>query len=627
MFANVKHIYFGMNKLYLVIIFIFLFAFSAARAQDAVPTPTPPPTVPVPEAKPSPEKSPAAELPPVKDKQNVAPENLKGVPQIAPNYESNDRSLPDLGRVGVDMLAQKPLTLPEAIALALENNKDIVIARDTVRISEFDLQTASGVYEPRLFAQSFYEHSTVPAASFFAGGANGKTTSSNFANNIQLQGSEQRYGGTYQVQFNNSRISSSNLFNSLNPQFTSNLLFQYTQPLLRGRRFDQNRRTIEIAKRNLSLTDAQFRQRSIEIIATVQRAYWDLTFNLRNLQVQRDSVRDAKEQLAHNRRLVEEGQLAPIDIVAAQTQVANFEQNVYTALDDVNRAENSLKNLIAASKNDALWTTSLVPVDPIDLDAPPTSLPEALEAALKNRPEIDSNEAQREINAIDQRFFREQLKPQVDLVATYNLAGLAGSPNNAINPFSGSNSALQANFNELARRTGQADLVVPIAPPQTISSNLTGGVFSSITDVFANRYPTFRVGVQVNLPFKSRIARAQFGRSQVESERIGAQREQIEQNIQVDVRNALQSVRTSEARLRTAAITRENTEKQYASEQRKLDAGQSNIYQVLDRQTALTAARSTELRAQTELNKAIAELERATGNSLKANNVEVSFRR
>jgi len=93
------------------------------------------------------------------------------------------------------------------------------------------------------------------------------------------------------------------------------------------------------------------------------------------------------------------------------------------------------------------------------------------------------------------------------------------------------------------------------------------------------------------------------------------------------VRNALQAIRTSEARLRSAAISRENSEKQYASEQRKLDAGQSDVYKVLERQTALTTARSNELRAQTELNKSIAELQRATGNSLKANNVEARLRK
>ena len=146
-------------------------------------------------------------------------------------------------------------------------------------------------------------------------------------------------------------------------------------------------------------------------------------------------------------------------------------------------------------------------------------------------------------------------------------------------------------------------------------------------NLFANRFPTFRVGLQFNLPlFGDKTSRAQFGRSLVEGDRLKTQREQLEQNIQVDVRNALQAVRTAEARLRAAAISRENSVKQYESEQRKLDNGQSDVYRVLDRQTAVTVARSNELRAQTELNKAIADLQRATGNSLKANNVEARLR-
>ena len=605
-----------MIQKYLYILILVVLSVGATRAQDATPSPTPTPI----------------ETPTVDDAQKVEPENLNGVPNIAPQFESNDKTLPELGRVGVDMMQQKPLSLREAITLALENNKDIEVTRQNVRISEFDLTAAGGVYQPRFLGQTFYERSTVPTASFFGGGANGEITQSGLTSNVQVQGSEPRFGGSYQVQFNNSRVNSTNLFNTLNPSFTSNLTFQYTQPIFRGRRFDQNRRQIEIAKRNLSLTDTQFRQRSIEIIVNVQRAYWDLTFNLRNLQVQRDGVKDAKEQLEHNRRLVEEGQLAPSDIIASETQVANFEQNVYAALDDVNRAENNLKNLIAESKNDSLWSFSIVPTDTVDLDAPVTTLPEALDAALANRPELEINETQRDINQIDQRFFREQTKPQVDLVATYTLAGLAGTPNDAINPFN-SNDTTRQKINEVIDRLNQTNqtppLITPIppTPAQTVSPNLTGGNFSSISDIFANRYPTYRVGVQINLPFASRTAKAQLGRSLVEGERLTTQREQIEQTIQVDVRNALQSIRTAEARLRSAAISRENSERQYASEQRKLDAGQSDVYKVLERQTALTTARSNELRAQTELNKSIAELQRATGNSLKANNVEARLRK
>jgi HAE1 family hydrophobic/amphiphilic exporter-1 len=362
---------------------------SFASAQDATPTPTATPTPP-----------PAT----VPDKQNVKPEDLKGVPSIAPNYQSEDRSLPDLGRVGVDMTEQKPLTVREAIAMALENNKDIEVTRQNVKIAEFDLKAARGAYEPRFSGQSYYEKTKAPVFSFFAGGPNFSLDQSNIVGNAGITGLIKPTGGSFSVQANNTRNTTNNIFTSVNPTYTSNLTFAFTQPLLRGRAFDQNRRTIEVAKKNLSLTDEQFRQRTIEIITNVQRAYWDLTFALRNLQVQRDGVRDAKQQLEHNKRLVEEGQLAPIDIVAAETQVANFEQAVYDALNNVTVAENTLKNLVSPDRNNPIWTESVLPTDPVDADIPVTTLNDALTAALQNRPELEVNQTQKEINSIDQKY-------------------------------------------------------------------------------------------------------------------------------------------------------------------------------------------------------------------------------
>ena len=608
------------RHLYLFILILSLLSFVEVKAQDA---PTPTPTVsPAPSPTVTVSPTPTATLPEVKDSQNVQPENLNGVPQIAPGYRSDDKSLPELGRVGVDMMQQKPLTLREAITMALENNKDIEVTRENVRIAEFDLQSARGVYEPRFTGQTYYERATTPNISFFTPQIT-KTTNSSIVGNAGFQAFVPKFGTILNATVNNQRLASDNPVSIISPQYNTNFTFSVTQPILRGRSFDQNRRTIEIAKRNLSLTDTQFRQRSIETIANVQRAYWDLTYALRNLQVQRDTVKDAKDQLEHNRRLVEEGQLAPIDIVAAETQVANFEQAVYEALNTVAQAENNLKNLIAQNKNDTLWSASVVPVDPVDLDAPTTTLPEALSAALQNRPELDINQTQKDINEIDRRFYREQTKPQVDLVASYTSAGVGGSLNpNFTNPLIRPCVQGAPDY-----QTCLAQQQVAAANQQTLLQNV-GGSGTTFTDILVNRYPTVRVGVQFNLPLDgNKTAKAQLGRSLVEGERLQTQREQLEQNIQVDVRNALQAVRTAEARLRSAAISRDNSQRQYESEQRKLDAGQSDIYKVLERQTALATAKSNELRAQTELNKAIADLQRATGNSLKANNVEARLRK
>jgi HAE1 family hydrophobic/amphiphilic exporter-1 len=560
---------------------------------------------------PSPVQSPT---PFVADPKGVLPENLLGVPPIAPSYNSNDRSLPDLARVGVDAASQRPMSLAETIALALENNRDIEVTRKTNAMAEFDLKAARGYYEPRFSGQAYYDRSTVPNVSIFS--TNQTTTQGTILGNAGLTGYVPRFGTVLTGSFNNQRATTDNPISLLSPQFNSSLGFSFTQPLFRGRSIDQPRRQIEIAKRNIDITDTQFKQRSIESVAAVEKAYWDLTYALRNLQVQRDGVKDAKAQLEHNRRLVDEGQLAPIDIVASETQVANYEQAVYDALNTVNISENLLKTLISPNRNAPLWNEAIVPVDSVEVAVPTTTLDDAMNLALNNRAEMEINKFQKDINAVDQRFYKNQSKPQIDLIGSYNSAGIGGSQNpNFRSPFDAPcEDGPAGDACRIAQQQRQAQLATLF---QSIGSSGT-----AYSDIFANRYPTYRLGLQFNLPlFGDRTSRANLGKARVEGEKLDVQRELLEQTIQAEVRNAIQSVRTNEARLRTASLARENTLKQYESEQRKLDNGQSDIYRVLERQTALTAARSNELRARTDLNKAIAELQRATGNTLTANNV------
>lgn len=558
-----------------------------------------------------------------------APQILPGVPAVAPDYKAPQRPLPEMSRVGVDLSEQRPLSLREALEMALNNNKDIEVARSNVKIAEFDLQGARGVYDPRLTSLSYYERSVTPSASVLSGGPGGAVTQSDFTGTFRFEGLVPKYGGGYRVDFSSIRLTTDNQFTALNPQYPTALTLSYTQPLWRGFSFDINRRQIEVAKKNLSLTDAQFRQRTIETITLVQRAYWDLVYALRNLQIQRDAVQDARTQLEHNKRLVTEGVLAPIDVVAADAQVSGYEQSVYSALEDVSRAENNLKNLIAENRNAPFWNLSLVPTDAVDIVPPAISLEDAMQAAIDNRPELKQSDAVAEINKIDQRYYREQTKPQVDLVGSYGAVGLAGSVSNtgSSNPLTASSEATRRKINEIIAAlptSGITPLPAPVAA--TVPGQLIGGEGQSLLNLGANRYNNFRVGVQLNLPIRNRTAEAQLGRSLVEGERIHTQREQLEQLIQVDVRNALQIVRTAESRLRAAAAARNASEQQYESEQRRFDAGQSTLFLVLERQTALTTARGNELRAQTDLNKAIADLQRATGNALQANDVVVRVR-
>ncbi|MCA1625556.1 MAG: TolC family protein [Acidobacteria bacterium] len=556
----------------------------------------------------------------------VAPAQLPDdPPPIAPNFEAPLRPLPSVERVGVNVADQLPLSLQDAITLALQNNNDIDSSRIDVQIAEFNLRGARGVYDPVIATESYYERRTTPVASTIGGGANGSVTQSDFNNGFGASGFSPYAGGSYNVDFSASRLNTTNQNATLNPQYPSALTLSYMQPLWRGLRFDNNRRTIEIAKKNLSLTDAQFRQRTIEVIAQVEQAYWDLAFSLRNLQVQIDAVKQARLQLESNQRMVSKGALAPIEIVAANTQITTFEQNVYTAQESVTRAENNLKTLMLPDRAAEIWSRALVPVSPVELEIPRVPLEQAVGSALVNRQEIAQLKSNDEINKINERYFRDQTKPQIDLVASYTGSGLAGSPTVRTSTSNNTNTALINRVNELSAVNNLPPLQITTSTnTNTVPPNLVGGYFQSLSNLVTADYPTYRVGVRVSLPIGNRTAKANLGRTLAEGTRIKNQQAQTEQIIEAEVRNTTQSLRSAEARLASAAASRASAEQLSESEQRQFRAGTSTVFLVLQRQNELVAARGRELQAQTDLNKAISEFQRATGTTLSANSVEIS---
>ena len=542
-------------------------------------------------------------------------------PPVAPDFQAPIRPLPSAERVGVDVSDQLPLSLQDAITLALQNNNDIDSAKIGVRIAEFELRAAQGVYDPVITSENYYERRTTPTASTIGGATgSGSVTQSSFVNGFNFTGFSPRAGGLYQADYSGSRTTTNSQNATLNPQFPTLLTLSYTQPLWRGLRFDNNRRTIEIAKKNLSLTDAQFRQRAVETIAQVESAYWDLIFSLRNLQVQIDAVKQARTQLESNQRLVAKGALAPIDIIAANTQITTFEQNVYTAQESVTQAENTLKTLMLPDRSDAIWKRALVPVSSVDVEVPHVSLETALSDALANRQELAQLKSNAEINKINERYYRDLTKPQIDLVGTYTANGLAGTA--VPRTTNTTTSALTARVNELSALNGLP--VLPVTTASTVPPNLVGGYFNSLSNLITADYPTFRVGVNISLPLRNRTAKANLGRTLVEADQIKNQQAQQEQTIESDVRNALQALRSSEARLQAALATRQSAEQLYESETRLFRAGTSTVFLVQQRQITLVTARGNELQAQTLLNKAVSAFQRATGTTLSANSVEIT---
>jgi HAE1 family hydrophobic/amphiphilic exporter-1 len=582
-----------------------------------------------PKPKPTPVKKPAQATspdpipsPPITADDEIDPAVLPAEPPpVAPNFEAPPRPLPSAERIGIDNTNQLSLTLKEAIERSLRNSNDIEATRNDVKIAEFNLQAAEGVFDPQLFTGSFFESATTPTASIIGGATNGAVTRKRFFGTAGVSGLSPFAGGSYSADYTSSRLRTSNNNSTLNPQYPTALTFSYTQPLFRGRKFDNNRRQIEIAKKNLTLSDSQFRLQTIEVIAQVEQAYWDLVYALRNLRVQIDAVKQARQQLESNKRLVSKGALAPIDIVAANSQITIIEQSIFQAQETVTRAENNLKTLILPNRKVSEWSRPITPVSKITIDIPRIGLETATAEALKNRPEIAQLETNLALNRIDERYYRDQSKPQIDLVGTYTAQGLAGTSIPRIT--GGTTSDLTNRVNDLSVLAGLDPLP---ATPVTISSvppNLTGNYFNSLGNLATQDFPTYQVGVQISLPWGNRVAKANLGRTLVRADRIKNIQAQREQIIEAEVRNSLQALRSAEARLASARATRQSAEKLCDSEQRRFRAGTTTFYLVLQRQTELITARGRELQAQTDLNKAISEFQRAIGTTLIVNDVSI----
>lgn len=534
-------------------------------------------------------------------------------------------------RVGVDSTRRVSLTLRDAILSALENNRDIEVERLNVQMTEFDVRSAEGIFDPTFTASYYYDRKKVPVASILAGGENGGLLTDNVTGNATLSQRLRQYGGVLQGTFSNDRATTQNQFNSLNPQFTSTLNVSFTQPLLKNREIDPARRQIKLAKKRLDISDSQFRQRAIEIIASVQRAYWELVFARRDREIKAESVDLARTQLEHNQRLVEAGTLAPADIISARVELERRNDEAEAALDAIQRAENALKALMLQPDKTELWNSELVPVEKPQVDSGAgLPLEDATRLALQNRPEMEQFRLRGELNKIDSDFYRDQVKPQVDFFITYGAVGLAGSQRTGGNFFTESSLATTDRINRLIgyvnSRPDAPNPLIPVLPPSTnipIPDFLVGGNGQSLANLFKNEFRTWRFGVNISLPLRNRTAEANLGHSLAEGKQIDIQRQRTEQLIQVEVRNALQGVETAKRRVEAAQNSRINAELQYQSEQRKFDAGQSTNFFVLDRQNALSAARGRELRALTDYTKAVAELQRALSITLSSNNVSV----
>ena len=535
-------------------------------------------------------------------------------------------SSPSLARVGVQNAQTLTLTVADAVKKALENNNDIEVSRDNVRFQETQIRSILGAYDP-VFSIS---------PTFSRSNTTGSAATKDFRANASFSKNLERGGGNYQAFFNNQRtenafaqaqVSSGSVSSSSSAIYSSSFGFNYTQPLARNFRIDNTRRQVNIARKRLEQTDSDFRLRATETITSVQRAYWDFVFALRNQQNQVANVNLSKENLRQVEARIDAGAAAPLDRAQVATELANREGDLLLATQTVAISENTLKQLILRDPTSPEWSQTLVPVDVPFISPAALSLDEAMKDAMDNRFELKRLKLQQEINSEDLRFYKNQIKPQIDLNTTFSLDGLSRSGSGA-----GSTTNLFTSTRDLTLFNGinstRATLGLPliINPSLIIPASpnfLFGGFQRSLANIFRSDAPNFSVGVTISFPLKNRTAKANLDGAKVTEQQLLAQTRGQEQTVVVEVRNAVQAVETTRQRVFTARRARENAEIQLEGERKLFDAGRSTTFLLFQRENTLTNAKNAEIRAETDHSKALADIQRVTSTAFRANNITV----
>lgn len=530
-------------------------------------------------------------------------------------------------RVGVQTAEPLSLSVDDAIRRALMNNNGIEVTRDDVRFQETQIRAIRGFYDPVLNVNPTFSRNS--------------TTGSEATRDFSVNGNITQFirpgGGNYQVFFNNQRtenafaqaqVSSGSLEGGTSAIYSSSLGFRYTQPLLRNFSIDNNRRQLKIAKKILEQTDADFRRQTIETIAQVQRTYWDLVFALRDQQNRTANLDLAKESLRQVEAKIAAGASAPLERAEIETELATREADLLLATQQVAITENALKQLVLRDVLSPEWNRTFMPTDTPAFSPQPVSLDEAVAHAMNNRHELRRLKLAREINELDLDYYENQTKPQVDLNTTFSLNGLARSGTNESFTTDfytrAQDVSLFAAINQTRFDSGLPLLAEP--PPIVVPAQpgyLFGGFGQSLSNAFRSDAPNFSVGVTISFPFGNRTAKANLAGARIREDQLATQTRAQEQTVIVEVRNAVQAVETARQRVLTTRRARENAEIQLEGERTLFEAGRSTTFLLFQRENALTNARNSEIRAETDYNKALADLQRVTSTTFEVNNIVV----
>jgi outer membrane protein TolC len=452
--------------------------------------------------------------------------------------------------------------------------------------------TAIPNYDPAVTGQLNWTHQTTPQTSTANYGTSTLVTGTTLFNAGVQQGFAS--GAQVGLNFNNSRTSLNSQRTGYNPYTGSTLGFTATQPLLRGFGASLNRRFIRIAGNEQKITSLLFQQQLILTVYGVIRLYTDLVALTEDEKVKQETVTLAEKLLSDVRAQVEEGTLAQVEMTRANAQVFSTRQDLINARGLREEQEAIFKNVITRRGNEdpEVASARIIPTDPLTIPATDAIRPmqDLTADALAHRPDIDQARLQIAISQIGLQGVRNLAKPQLDLVGVMQNNGLAGQAN----PF------------------------VAYQDPGFI-----GGYGSVLDQILTRKYPTYGVGLQMTLPLRNRIAEADVARDELQVKQSEIRLRQLQNQARLEVEDALIAMRRARSSYEAASEASRLQVESLSAEQAKFEVGSSTSFFVIQYESLLAQARSTEVAARSSYVKAKAALQRAMGTILDENHISV----
>ena len=408
-------------------------------------------------------------------------------------------------------------------------------------------------------------------------------------------------GTSFALNYNASRYDANWLRSDYNPYSIGSLGFTITQPLLQGFGIDVNRRFIRIAGNEQKIANLVFNQQLINTVASVIRLYWDLVSLRADVTVRQQALATALKLYQNNKQQVDVGTLAPLQLKQAAAEVARAKQDLINSQSLVDQQEIVLKNVLTRSGSDdlSLENVHLIPLDHIEVpkqeEVPPPD--QLILEALRNRPDLAQDQLQVANAGLSLKGSRNQLLPQLDIVASATNNALAGSPNS----------------------------LPPV--PNTVRNFdpfFIGGSGALLSQVFQRNFPDYGIGFQLSIPLRNRVAQADVARDQLQLRQSQVAFKQAQNQVRVEVENALLALQRARASYDAAVETRQLQQEALDAEQQRLSVGQSTSFFVIQYERDLAQASSTEVIAEGAYAKAKAALDRAVGRTLMANNISFS---